>query len=91
MIFAAIVNLVYNVFLWILSLLPNMSAQDTANVATIHSAIANVRAVMQWVNFWFPIDTLYQILALIILVEVTGFLTRVTRWIASIITANLIK
>jgi len=91
MIFNALVTFAYSVASFIIGLAPNVSASDTNNINTMHTMFAQARALFNWVNFFFPIDTLFLIIGLIITIQLVSFISRLARWIASILTVGVIK
>lgn len=90
MILESVVNAILVVVTWIVGLAPDITAQDATNINTIHTIIAQARGYFNWVNFFFPIDTLFLIIGLFILVEFVSFVYKLTRWIGSILTAGLL-
>lgn len=91
MIFTNIINSVLGLLTGLVNLLPNVSAQDTEVIEKMSSAAGNIRAFFESQNYWFPVDDLFLIMTIIILMQVviTGF--KVARWIASNLTAGFLK
>lgn len=91
MIIDAVVNAVLIVAEWVINLAPDATATDFSNIATMTNTFSQARGIFNWVNFFFPIDTLFQIITLFIFVEFISFLFKLARWIGSILTAGILK
>lgn len=87
MIIDGIISIAYVLFLPIIDLFPD--ADETA-ISTISDAIYNVKNFMGSFNWIFPVDTFFFCLNITIGVVVGIGLLRLIRWIASLLTANIL-
>lgn len=91
MIWSSIINFVLGLIIWLVSLLPEISAADTANIANITSAFGSIRGFFSGINFWFPVDDLFTVLASAIFITLGVSLFHTLRWIASNLSAGVLK
>jgi len=91
MIYNALISFIYSVAEYIVNLTPDMQSADFANVAIMQNMFAQARGMFNWINFFFPIDTLFVIIGLFLTIELISFASKAARWIASILTAGIVK
>jgi len=91
MILQTVVNALTTITIWIINLSPSATPTDIENIEKMTNIFIDARNIFNWVNFFFPVDTLFQIIGLFILVEFISFVFKVSRWIGSILSAGLLK
>jgi hypothetical protein len=91
MIWGFILSGILNILSLIIGLLPTLSSSDYDNISSLTSAVSNIRMFFVNQNFWFPVDDLFRVLSLIIIVEFAVFGFKLTRWIASNLSAQLFR
>ena len=88
MIVTAIITFIANMVLWFLNLLPNA---NSTYITGINNAVSTLTGwLTQWNNV-FPVDTLFQVLGIMLIVELGLFIWKLYRWIAGIISGGIIK
>ena len=91
MIWNNLINFVLGLLTGIINLLPTLTSADEINIDKIENAASSIRAFFVSQNFWFPVDDLFRIIGLLIVLEllITGF--KIARWIASNLSAGFLK
>jgi len=88
MIISAIITFLTGIVLWLLNLLPNADPTILSNVTTQFAAFKT------WIgtaNNVFPVDTLFTVLGLILVLESGLYLWKAFKWIGGIISGGIIK
>lgn len=86
MIWTAITQLLLNIFLFFINLLPAMSVQDLEAATTIINVGQTARNSVAWVNFFFPVDTLFLVLYLTVSLHATILLINIWRYVLNAVT-----
>lgn len=88
MIISYIITFITGIVLWLLNLLPNADSSITNSITTQFTAFKTWIATA---NNVFPVDTLFQILGIMILLESGLYLWKLFKWIGGIISGGIIK
>jgi len=81
LLYALLVGLGFTFFLGILNALP-VATELSPEIA---SAITLVYGYMNLFNFWFPVDTLFQVLVATLVFEAAIFAWKIIRWVLSLV------
>jgi len=88
MIFNSLISFITNGIAVILQLLPNA---DSATTTAISSSLSSFKSILAQVNWFFPVDTALQFLAIIFTIEAGIFLWKMIRYIAGLFTMGITK
>lgn len=88
MIISYIITFITNIVLWLLQLLP---LADTSITSSITTQFAAFKSWIQSANNVFPVDTLFQILGIMLILESGLYLWKAFKWIGGIISGGIIK
>jgi hypothetical protein len=73
MFISTVVQSIFVVFRFIIQFLPDAGINDVAMADGMVDAMNNFFSFISWANFWFPVDTLWQVFVAIIQLEILGF------------------
>lgn len=88
MIFNALVSFLVGTANFIISLFPSADSSITSQIT---SNLTNFRNAMSAISWFFPVNVALSLLAIVLTIEGSILLWKLTRWVASIFTAGLIK
>lgn len=88
MIISLIITFLTTIIIWFLNLLP---LADSSITTSISSNFASFKTWVQTANNVFPVDTLFQVLSLILLIEASLYVWKKGSYIVGIITAGILK
>lgn len=88
MIISFIITFLTSVIIWFLNLLP---LADSSITNSVSSNFSNFKTWIQTANNVFPVDTLFQILGLMLVLEAGLYLWKRGSYIVGIITAGILK
>jgi len=91
MIFTTIINAGLSILTYIISYFPDVTGSDQARIDTMSTTFETLRGYFSNINFVFPIDTVFTVLQMIIVIEIIIAIVRIVRWIASNVTLGFIK
>jgi hypothetical protein len=88
MIFDTLISLGITGLQFIIGLFP---AADPNVVAFINNGVTSFRAALISVNWFFPVDTLLQVLGYMFIIEAAMLLIKLIRYIAGVLTVGVLK
>lgn len=88
MIFDAIISYLAALAIWLLSLLPNINSSTLTSISTNWTSFKNTMATA---NAFVPVDTFFQVLGIMFVIESSLFLWHMFKWIGSIVSAGILK
>lgn len=91
MIWHAVFTFFYNIALFIVGFLPDLSDSDLTNIDNITNAFTTFRGYLTNANMFFPVDLAFTCLLLIVGFEIALAVWKLIRWIASILSIGIIK
>jgi hypothetical protein len=91
MIIKTIIDFASSVLVYIVTLFPDQTAGDVVNIVNIVQSVGTIENYFAAANFWFPVDTLFLVLQIILAFELGIAIYKIARWIGSIISVGIIK
>lgn len=85
MIFTTISGALFLVFEFFISLFPDMGVTDIETMNRIHSSFSDIRMIIAWANWWFPVDTMFFVLSSMIGLYILIYGLSLGRWIINIL------